>query len=234
MFADLRFALRTLIRRRTFFIVAVTTLALGIGAATSIFSVVDGVLFRPLAFADPGRLVSIYQTYPEWRNEPILASSWDKITFSVPEYRDLRAQQTAFDAFAIYSTVPTLVATTDSPEQITVVRASASLLTVLRKQPVLGRDFLPGEDVPNGPAVALVSHEAWLGRYGGDSAVIGKTVQFEEKPYEIVGVIPPGVKLTRSSAPPPQFWILTQDSAEAVIRGNHNYRGIARLKRGMT
>ena len=80
--ADLRFALRTLGRRRGFFAVAVTTLALGIGAATSIFSVVDGVLFRPLPFPEPGKLGAVYQTYPEWLKEPILAASWDEITFS--------------------------------------------------------------------------------------------------------------------------------------------------------
>ena len=80
--ADLRFALRTLGRRRGFFGVPLTTLALGIGAATSIFSVVDGVLFRPLPFPEPGKLVAVYQTYREWLKEPILTASWDEITFS--------------------------------------------------------------------------------------------------------------------------------------------------------
>jgi len=235
LIADLRFALRTLGRRRGFFAVAVTTLALGIGAATSIFSVVDGVLFRPLPFPEPGRLVAVYQTYPEWRSEPILAASWDKITLSVPEYRDWRAQQTSFDEVAIYSTVQTIVSDGDAPEQVGVVRASPSLLSVLRARPALGRTFLPGEDQPGGPAVTMLSHEAWLTRFGGDSGVIGKMVRFEDKPHEIIGVLPPGLALQRTSAPAPPFWApAAQDSAENAQRGNHNYLAIARLKAGVT
>jgi putative ABC transport system permease protein len=233
MLADLRFALRTLTRRRAFFIIAVTTLGLGIGAATSIFSVVDGVLLRPLPFQEPGKLVSVYQTYPEWLKEPILASSWDKITFSVPEYRDWRAQQTAFDDVAIYATNQMLLTGGNTPELVPVVQASTSLLPVLRVHPVLGRRFLPGEDVPGGPAVALVSYEAWLARYGGDSAVIGKTVPFEAKSYEIVGVLPPKLTLRRTSAPPPQFWIPMQDSSDAARRSDHSFFAIARLAPGV-
>ena len=233
MLADLRFALRTLLRRRTFFLVAVTTLALGIGAATSIFSVVDGVLFRPLAFADPGKLVTVYQTYPAWRNEPILARTWENITLSVPEYRDWRAQQTSFTDVAIYNTSSYVMRGQDGPELVPVYQTSASLLSVLRKTPVRGRDFLPGDDVPNGPRVALVSHEAWLARYGADSAIVGKTVQFETQAYEIIGVLPPALSLRRTSASPPQFWIPLQDSSDAVARRNHSYQALARLKPGV-
>ena len=232
--ADLRFAMRTLRRRRTFFIVAVTTLALGIGAATSIFSVVDGVLFRPLAFSEPGRLVSVYQTYPEWKKEPILAGTWDRITFSMPEFRDWRAQQTSFADVGIYSTLQDLLSGRDGPEPVPVVQVSASLLPLLRVRPVLGRAFLPGEDVPGGPAVALLSHDTWLARYGADSAIIGKTVRFETRSYEIVGVLPAGLSLRRESAPEPQFWIPTQDSSDAATRGNHSFRAIARLKPGVS
>jgi len=234
MLADLRFALRTLARRRTFSIIAVTTLALGIGAATSIFSVVDGVLFRPLPFAEPGQLVSVYQTYPEWRKEPILAPSWDKITFSILEYRDWRAQQTSFDDVAIYGTNAVLLSGRASPELVPILTVSSSLLNVLRKKPVLGRDFLPGEDTPNGPAVALVSYETWLSRYGADSTIIGTMVPFEQKSYEIVGVLPPKLSLQRTSSPPPQYWIPLQDSLEAARRGNHSYYGVARLKPGVS
>jgi putative ABC transport system permease protein len=232
--ADLRFALRTLIRRRTFFLIAVTTLALGIGAATSIFSVVDGVLFRPLPFQDPGKLVAVYQTYPEWRNEPILARSWENITLSVPEYRDWRAQQTSFTDVAIYNANNFMMRGQDGLELVPVFQTSASMLTVLRKTPVLGRDFLPGEDVPYGPHVALVSYETWLARYGGDSAIVGKTVEFETAAYQIVGVLPPKLSVRRTSAPPPQFWIPIQDPNDAVQRGSHSYWGLARLKPAVT
>ena len=234
MLADLRFALRTLIRRRTFFIIAVTTLALGIGAATSIFSVVDGVLFRPLPFQDPGKLVAVYQTYPHWRNEPILARSWENITLSIPEYRDWRAQQTSFTDVAVYNASSYVVRGEDGPELVPVYQTSASLLSVLRKAPVRGRDFLPGEDVPHGPKVALVSYETWLARYGGDSAVIGKAVQFETSAYEIVGVLPPKLSIRRGSGSPPQYWVPIQDSSDATQRTNHSYWALARLKAGVS
>ena len=234
MLADLRFAFRTLARRRTFFAVAVTTIALGIGPATSIFSVVDGVLFRPLPFNDPGQVVSVYQTYPEWLKAPILASSWDKITFSVPEYRDWRAQQTSFHDVAIYSQSQLLLNGRDGPELVPTLRASASLLSVLRLRPAIGRDFLPGEDVPGGPAVALVSYEAWLARFGGDTAVLGKIVPTETRSYEIIGVLPPRLSLRRTSAPPPEFWIPMQDSSDAARRDNHSFFGLGRLKAGVS
>ena len=233
MLADLRFALRTLGRRRAFFGIAVTTLALGIGAATSIFSVVDGVIFRPLPFSEPDKLVAVWQTYPDWLKEPILASLWDKITFSVPEYRDWRAQQTSFEDVALYSQNQMLLNGRDGPELVPALQASASLLPVLRVRPVLGRGFLPGEDVPGGPAVALVSYEAWTSRYGADSTVIGKIAPFDTKSYEIVGVLPPRLSLRRSSAPPPQFWIPLQDSSDAAARDQHSYYGIGRLKAGV-
>ena len=233
MLADLRFAVRTLARRRAFFIIAVTTLALGIGAATSIFSVVDGVIFRPLPFSEPGKLVAVWQTYPDWLKEPILASSWDKITFSVPEYRDWRAQQTSFEDVALYSQNQMLLNGRDGPELVPTLQASASLLSVLRVRPILGRDFLPGEDVPKGPAVALVSYEAWVSRFGADSGAIGRIVPFDTKPYEIVGVLPPKLSLRRSSNPPPQFWVPVQDSNDTARRDNHSYYGVGRLRGGV-
>jgi putative ABC transport system permease protein len=233
VFSDLRFAIRTLSRRRAFFAIAVVTLALGIGAATSIFSVVDGVLFRPLPFSEPGRLVSVWQTYPHWLKEPILASSWDKISFSVPEYRDWRAGQTSFDDVAIYTSGQQLLSNGTTSELVPTIQASSSLLSVLRVRPILGRDFLPGEDIPGGPAVALVSYDAWQSRYGGDSTVIGTIVPFETKAYEIVGVLPPKLSLRRTAAPPPQFWMPMQDSSDAASRGSHSYLGLARLRAGI-
>ena len=85
---DIIYALRSLRRRRGFTAVAITTIALGIGAATSIYSVVDGVLFRPLPYRDANRLIAVWQTYPEWRGDPVLGTSWDRITLSIPDFND--------------------------------------------------------------------------------------------------------------------------------------------------
>ena len=106
---DLRFALRTFRRRRLLTAVAVTTIALGIGAATSIYSVVDGVLLRPLPFREPGRLVAVWNTFPEWRKEPILVRMWDRIPLSIPEYRDLRDGARSFESVAIWTTYRSLL-----------------------------------------------------------------------------------------------------------------------------
>src|ERR1043165_2622187 len=99
---DALFALRSLSRRPTFPAIAVGTLALGIGASTSIYSVVDGILFRPLPFKDASRLIAVWETYPFWKKEPILANSWDRITFSVPEYRDWRGARRPLTARATH------------------------------------------------------------------------------------------------------------------------------------
>src|SRR5271157_2829379 len=94
---DLRFALRTLLRRRTFSMVAIMTIALGIGALTSIYSVVDGVLLRPLPFPEAGRLVAVWQTFPPWLKVAELARIWDLVPLSLPDFRDWQAAQTSFD-----------------------------------------------------------------------------------------------------------------------------------------
>src|SRR5690348_3665628 len=100
---DLRFALRALRRRPTFAAVAIVTIALGIGAATAIYSIVDGVLLRPLPFREPGRLVAVWQTFPDWRKEPILAAEWDHIPLALPEFRDLRRLTTSFAEVGVWT-----------------------------------------------------------------------------------------------------------------------------------
>jgi hypothetical protein len=130
---DLRFAVRTLRRRRLLTVVATATIALGIGAATSIYSVVDGVLLRPLPFREPGRLVAVWLTFPDWKKEPILARIWDRIPLSIPEYRDLRDGARSFESVGIWSASRALLVEGEGgrAEMVPTVRASASLLHVL-------------------------------------------------------------------------------------------------------
>lgn len=235
---DVTFALRTLRRRRAFTAVAVATIALGIGAATAIYSVVDGVLFRPLPFRDAGKLVAVWQTYPTWRTQPVLAFMWDRIPLSIPEYRDWRAAQTVFTEVGIWTRGnDMLLGGGDAPEMVRVARTSASLLDVLRVSPVIGRYFTPEEDVVGGPPVVLLSHAAWVARYQSSPDVIGRTVRLDEKPYTIIGVLPKGLELDRSavSGPPPPFWTpMGQFVQDANERGNHSYNAIGRLKPGIS
>jgi hypothetical protein len=143
---DVQFVFRVLRRRPVFAVVTVATLALGVGAATSIFSIADVVLFRPLAFPDAGRLIAVSQTQPELKTHPIRAAQWDRIGFSLPGFRDWRAIQTSFDELAIWNNSTSVVGGTESPEEVGIIRASASMLAVLGVRPELGRGFTRNED----------------------------------------------------------------------------------------
>jgi putative ABC transport system permease protein len=231
---DVRFALRTFARKRAFATIAIATLALGIGAATSIYSVVDGILFRPLPYRDAGRLIAVWQTYPQWLKEPILRRSWDRIPLSIPEFWDWRATQTSFSSVAIWSGGAMMLGDGDSREQVRQTLASASLLDVLGVRPALGRFFLPGEDVVGGAPVTVLSYENWQSRYAGDPGVLGRAVHFDEGTYTVIGVLPKGLSLTHGDPAAP-FWIpVGQDSANARQRGNHSFPALGRLKPGVT
>jgi predicted permease len=231
---DVRFALRTLRRRRAFATIAIVTLALGIGAATSIYTVVDGILFRPLPFRDAGRLIAVWQTYPEWRKEPILRRWWDEINLSIPEYQDWRASQGSFRSVAIFGSSRMMLGEGSAREAIELSLVSASMLDVLGVEPVLGRFFLPGEDVVGGAPVTVISYDTWQARYGGNPSVLGRPVHFDEGTYTIIGVLPRGLSLQHGEATNP-YWIpVGQDSADARERGNHDFSALGRLKPGVS
>jgi len=233
---DLRFAARSLRRRRAFTSIAIATVALGIGAATSIYTVVDGVLLRPLPYRDAGRLVAIWQTYPSWKKEPILAAMWDRIPLSIPEYRDVRKLTSVFENVAVWAGGASTITDVETPELVSTVRASASLLAVLGVRPLLGRMFLPSEDVPGGPRVLLVTYESWQARFAGDRHILGRTVRLDDEPYTVIGVLPRGMTVGRQEASllgQSVFWIpVGQDSNDYHERTNHSYRAVARLAPG--
>src|SRR5438046_7837550 len=192
LLADIRFATRSLLRRRTFAVVAIGTIALTIGAATSIFSVVDGVLLRALPFRDPGQLVAVWQTYPQWLKEPILARNWDRIPLNYGDFIRWRQKQTVFTGIGLYAGQSMILPGSAGPELVIGSRASPGLFEILGAKPVAGRFFLPGEDVIGGPHVTVISHEAWESRFGSRRDVIGTTIAFDRVPHTIVGVLPTG------------------------------------------
>jgi len=231
---DIQFAVRTLRRRRSFTAVALITLALGVGASTSIYSVVDGILFRPLPLPESARLTAVWQTYPQWLKEPILRRMWDRIPLSIPEYRDWRATQHAFTDVAITGGTAMMLGDGESRELVRVSMASASLLDVLGVKPALGRFFADNEDVLGGAPVTVLSYENWQARYGGDPHVLGQQIHFDQGTYTIIGVLPRRLSL-QHGAPADPFWIpVGQDSSSANERGQHSFSAIARLKPGVT
>ncbi|MGD8727295.1 MAG: ABC transporter permease [Gemmatimonadales bacterium] len=205
---DLRCALRTLRRRPLYAAVAVLTLGLGIGAVTAMFSVVDGVLLKPLPYDQPGRLVAVWQTVPFARK---LAGDdgarWDRTRLTYAQYRDLSDKSTVYEDLAAYRAgtpdVATLTGVGD-PVELRAGAASASLLPLVGVRPAQGRWFLPGEEASsagdNGASVAVVSYELWQSRFGGSREALGSTVTLDDRPFTIVGILPPGFRIHWLSA----------------------------------
>lgn len=231
---DVRFALRTLRRRRAFATIAIVTLALGIGAATAIYTVVDGILFRPLPFRQPGQLIAVWNTYPYWKGDPILGRMWDGIPLSIPEWRDWNAGQKSFSAVAISNQSGMSLREEGQREVLTVGTASYTLLDVLGVSPALGRFFTPDEDAIHGAKVTVLSYENWQTRYGGDRHILNRPIHFDEGTYVVIGVLPKGFSI-RHGQPAEPFWIpVGQDSSNAVERSNHSFPALARLKPGVS
>jgi putative ABC transport system permease protein len=222
MFQDLRFGLRMLWKNPGFTTAAVLSLAIGIGANSAIFSVVNGVALRPLPFDEPERLARIWHQKPRAGMDqmPINAGS-------VVEWRD-HAQ--SFAGVAAYSTTTSVFTGEAEPEQIPGARINADLFPLLGLQPALGRGFAQAENKPGGARVILLSHSLWRRRFGGDPAIVGRELTLDHtNTYTVVGVMPPDVSFPGHS----EFW--TPETSTAG--GRHDLRSlsvIARLKPGVT
>ena len=183
MARDIRYAFRRLLHNPGFSLVVVATLSLGIGANTALFSIVNGVLLRPLPYAAPERLVAINHVYGETAQEA---------AFAVPTYRDIRERLTIFDAFAAGQEWNANLTGMGQPERLVAARATAQFFQVFGVQPLVGRTFLEGEDQAGRDKVVVLSHAFWQRRFGGDAAVVGGSVLLDGERHEIVGVMPPG------------------------------------------
>ena len=219
---DTRFAVRQLRKNYGFLAVAVITLALGIGANTAIFSVVNGVLLRPLPFPDADRVVRIWHTPPQ--------SSFPGMTmFSVSpaNYLDWQAQNHVFVDMAIYGFRPFTLTGGDKPEQVDASGVSAGFFSTLGVQPLVGRLFTPAEDQPGRSHLVLLSYRFWQEHFASDRAVVGHEITLDGLPYLVAGVMPANFRFPDFA----QMWTpLAWTDAEKAIRGNHNYMVIARLK----
>jgi len=178
---DLRHAVRTLRRYPGFCAVVVLTLGLGIGINTATFSVVNAVLFRPLGFLEPDRLVALHANMP-W-------AGLERAPFSAPDFVDLAREQQSFTGAAAYANTPFELSGGNAPTRIDAAKVSANLFSVLDVTPALGRGFTPDEDRP-GVDVAVLSWGLWQAQYQGDPAILGKTVMLDRRPYTVIGVMP--------------------------------------------
>ncbi|HEX8820088.1 MAG TPA: ABC transporter permease [Archangium sp.] len=221
---DARFALRLLRKNLGFTLAAVLTLALGIGANTAIFSVVNGVLLRPLPYQEPERLVFIREGSP----------AFPRMSVSLPDFVDWRERQRTFTDLAGYrSNVAYDLTGVDVPERLTARLASASLLPLLGVQPALGRNFLPEEDTRGGPPVAMLSHGFWVRRFGQDPNILGRTLTLSGVPHTVVGVLPADFRFAAER----DLWVPLSRSDARLFeqRGNHpGLFALGRLKPGVT
>jgi putative ABC transport system permease protein len=229
--ADVRYAVRGLLRSPGVSAVAVLTLALGIGASTAIFSVFDVVLLRPLPYRDAERLYAIHE----------MGATGTLIPVNALHFREWRASTRSFDEMALVGPAGFTLGGVGEPLRIDVARVTPSLFRTLGVEPALGRAFLEEEDVPGRDSVVVLGHDFWMARFSADPAVIGRRVTLDGAPHEIVGVLPPDAGLPKLQhlyageatleLGRPQLWKPFAATARDLRPlGSFNYAAIARLK----
>ena len=222
MIADLKYALRMLVKSPAFSFVAIITLALGIGANTAIFSVINAVLLRPLPYPEADRIVFFEG---EDRAKGITESN-----NSVPDFQDWTAQSQAFSHTAFYWTGSAALSMQGGePERVPRAGVSSAFFDLLGVQPMLGRSFLAQEDQPNTTTVAILSEGLWKRRFGSDRDVIGKTITVNTVPLTVVGVMPAGFEFPDKT----QIWIPSGTEFAKEPRDNRSYSILGRLKPGV-
>lgn len=220
---NLRFAVSKLIRAPLFAATTIGTLALGIGATTAIFSVVNGVLLKPLPFEDAEDLIGVWHTAP--------GLNFDYVNMSPALYFTYREQGRVFDQIGLWDNQSFSVTGVGEPEQVTAMVVTHDLLELLRVQPRFGRRFTQEDDSPGAPLTVMLSHAYWQRRFGEDRSILGQTMTIDGRPGEIIGVFPSGFQLPRSEA---NFFLPFQFDGSQIALGNFSYQGVARLKEGVT
>jgi len=221
---DIRYGVRGLWKRPGFTAVAVLTLALGIGANTAIFSVVNAVLLRPLQFRDPERLVMIW--------EDATFAGFPRNTPAPANYVDWKTQTQSFEDVAA-SAESTFNLTGDGdPERVTAYQVTANFFPLFGVAPALGRTFVAEDDRPGAHRVAVLSHGLWQARYGSDPQIVNRDIQLDGEKYTVVGVMPAGFQFMESDV---RLWVpIALDAEQLANRGGHYLKVVARLKPGVT
>jgi len=221
---DLRYGLRSLERRPGFALVAILTLALGIGLNAAVFTVVDAALVRSVPYAEPERLVHLWQVQDDADRRPF--------PFAWQTLRELQASG-LFASVGGYSVAPVAWTGRAEPEELPALLVTASFFEVLGLRPALGRGFLPGEDEAGGPRAVVLTEAFWRTRLGADPGVLGTTLSLRGEPTTVVGILPAGFPF--APAGDARVVIAVQPQGERATRRNLNWiRGIARLRDGVT
>ena len=227
MISDLKYALRMLVKTPAFTVIAALTLALGIGANSAIFSVVDTVLLRPLPFQNPEQLVMVYGTSerePESRQ-----------TSSFPNFYDLRDQSQSFTGMAAYTGAAAVLSSGGAAEEIQGVAVAGDIFSVLGVAPLLGRGFTPEETKIGAPLVTVLSHGLWQRAFASDKGIIGREITMSGRKHTVIGVMPPGWKFPVNVESSEYISALEPLVASSVTqRGSAFLRLVGRMKPGVT
>src|SRR5499426_3278186 len=235
LWQDLRYGARMLAKNPGFTVVAVVTLAIGIGANSAIFSVVNSVLLRELPYRDPQRLVMV------WSDRPLqqAQTGWTESPFTAANFRDLRDQNQSFEQMAAFTSHRLNITGGDEPELLGGVRATANLFALLGVEARHGRVFHPEEDQPGNNRVVVLSDGLWRRRFGSDPRIIGQTISLDSEPYTVIGVAPPDFQFPPKASMPTAYQFpaeVNYYTPLALTPGEWSNRGpgfltaIARLK----
>ncbi len=217
---NLRYALRTLRKQPGFALIAVATIALGIGANTAVFTVVNATLANGLPYRDPEQLVHLWERTPQ--------TDFPRREASYPDFLDWRQSQT-LAGVAAYASCQMILQGSAAREAILCARTSANFFALLGVEPMLGRVFQNEEDQPGAVKVLLITHNAWQQRFGGDPKLVGQTLRINDEVWTVIGVLPPSFHFAPRGAT--EFWApLTPDESRRQRRGMHWVKVIGRLK----
>jgi len=227
LWSDVKYAVRMWSRSPGFVAVAALTLALGIGANTTMFSIVNATLLRPLPLPESGRLMVLWQSQ--------VKDPTDYNIVSLPNYRDWLARSTSFANIALFDSAGRGYNLTSNgePEQVSGLRVTASFFKVLGVAPMLGRTFLPEEEDAGRDRVVVLSYGLWMRRYGADRSLVGKTISIDGQAYVVAGVMPPTFQFQFWSGER-QLWVPAGWTLGDQERGSNSFIAIARLKPGVT
>ena len=234
---DIRYAFRGLVTHPGFTLVAVITLALGIGANSAIFTVVNAVLLRPLSFAAPEQLVFIWQTHPFGKRIGV-----DQLPSSNADFLDWEEQSNLFEGMSMVDSWGGNLTGGDSPEHVDGAKVSVNLFSLLRARPLLGGEFTAAQAQPGNNQVVILSHKLWQRRFGGDPNVVGQQLQIDGAPYTVQAVMGPDFVFPKDVGLPNYFpfakaemWLpIALTERQRANRGSHHLAVIARLKPGAT
>ena len=224
---DLRFGARTLIKNPGFTAIAIVVIALGVGANTAIFSIVNAILLEPLPFPDPDRLVVFSELSP---------NTSERMSISFPSFLDWRARARSFDGMAGYRAYSGTLTGIDPPVRLTGRMVSAGFFEILGVKPMRGRSIGPEEDKPNAEPVALISFSCWQSRFGADPQIVGRKLVLDDQPRIVMGVLPAGFQFgDRADEVFVPLVAAMSSERSALDRGNHQgIYALARMKKGVS